>query len=353
MRTVVVLEGDQTGQELLEEALRAMHPDVTGGALGFERFNLSLEERRRTSNGVVRDAAKAMRDAGLGLKAATITPETRGDVGSPNAIVRELIDGSVILRVGRRLPGVRTVGGAYAPIAVVRMATGDAYNALERREGEAGSLDEVAYREDRITRANCRAVSEYAFIYAAKSGSTVYGGPKWTVSPVYEGMLKEEMDRSASRYPGVGYQPDLIDAVYAHLVNLHGEPLVIPALNRDGDCLSDLVMQMFGTIASAESMLFSLSRDGEVSVAMAEAPHGTAPRLQGKNLANPLAMLLAGAGVLDYVGTDAATRAAQAMREGCLGAIGDGVRTADLGGHAHTAEFTDEVISRMRTSLGS
>ena len=353
MRTVVVLEGDQTGQELLEEALRAMHPDVTGGALGFERFNLSLEERRRTSNGVVRDAAKAMRDAGLGLKAATITPETRGDVGSPNAIVRELIDGSVILRVGRRLPGVRTVGGAYAPIAVVRMATADAYNALERREGEAGSLDEVAYREDRITRANCRAVSECAFIFAAKSGSTVYGGPKWTVSPVYEGMLKEEMDRSASRYPGVGYQPDLIDAVYAHLVNLHGEPLVIPALNRDGDCLSDLVMQMFGTIASAESMLFSLSRDGEVSVAMAEAPHGTAPRLQGKNLANPLAMLLAGAGVLDYVGTDAATRALQAMREGCLGAIRDGVRTADLGGHAHTTEFTDEVISRMRTSLGS
>lgn len=330
MRTVVVLEGDQTGQELLEEALRAMQPDVTGVLLVFDWFNLGLEERRRTSNWVVRDEAKAMREAGLALKAATITPESRGHVGSPNAIVRELIDASVILHVGRRLPGVRTVGGAYAPIAVVRMATGDAYNARERREGEAGSLDEVAYREDRITRANCRAVAEYAFIYAAKSGSTVYGGPKWTVSPVYEGMLKEEMDRSASRYPGVGYQPDLIDAVYAHLVNLHGEPLFIPALNRYGDCLSDLVMQMFGTIASAESMLFSLSRDGEVSVAIAEAPHGTAPRLHGKNLANPLAVLLAGAGVLDYGGKDAATRAARAMRDGCLRAIRDGVRTCDL-----------------------
>lgn len=67
-------------------------------------------------------------------------------------------------------------------------------------------------------------------------------------------------------------------------MNLHGESRVIPALNRDGDCLSDLVMQMFGTIASAEAMLFSLSRDGDVSVAMAEAPHGTAPRLRGKNL---------------------------------------------------------------------
>ena len=128
----------------------------------------------------------------------------------------------------------------------------------------------------------------------------------------------------------MGNQAELIDAVYAHLVNLHGEPLFIPALNRYGDCLSDLVMQMFGTIASAESMLFSLSRDGEVSVAMAEAPHGTAPRLHGKNLANPLAVLLAGAGVLDYGGKDAATRAARAMRDGCLRAIRDGVRTCDL-----------------------
>ena len=138
MRTVVVLEGYQTGQELLEESLRALDANVTGVPLHCERFDLSLEARRRTANGVTRDAAAAMRTAGLGIKAATITPETKGDVGSPNAIVRELIDGSVILRVGRRLPGVRPVGGASAPIAVVRMATGDAYNAREARQGEPG-----------------------------------------------------------------------------------------------------------------------------------------------------------------------------------------------------------------------
>ncbi|MBU6288234.1 MAG: isocitrate dehydrogenase [Chloroflexi bacterium] len=353
MRTVVVLEGDQTGQELLEESLRALDANVTGVPLHFERFDLSLEARRRTANGVTRDAATAMRTAGLGIKAATITPETKGDVGSPNAIVRELIDGSVILRVGRRLPGVRPVGGASAPIAVVRMATGDAYNAREARQGEPGSLDEVATREDRITRRTCRAVAEFSFLYAARHGATVYGGPKWTVSPVYEGMLKEEMDRAAAQNAAVPYQPDLIDAVYAHLVNLHGEPLVIPALNRDGDCLSDLVMQMFGTIASAESMLFSLDAGGNVAVAMAEAPHGTAPKLEGRNVANPLAMLLAAASVLDHVGTSDATRAATAMREACLGAIRDGIRTADLGGYSRTDEFTDEVIARTRAALSA
>ena len=110
-RTVAVLEGDQTGQELLEEALRVLQPGVVGFPIEFQRFDLSLENRRKTKNKVVEEAGAGMRAAGLGLKAATITPETPNDVGSPNAIVREAIDATVILRVGRRLPGVRVVGG--------------------------------------------------------------------------------------------------------------------------------------------------------------------------------------------------------------------------------------------------
>jgi isocitrate dehydrogenase len=97
-RTIIVLEGDQTGQELLEEALRALDPGVTGVDLSFQRFDLSLEHRRATKNQVVYEAAEAMRDAGLGLKAATITPEAKGDVGSPNAILRERVDGTVTRR---------------------------------------------------------------------------------------------------------------------------------------------------------------------------------------------------------------------------------------------------------------
>ena len=72
---IVVLEGDQTGQELLEEALRVLAPDVIGLELEFPRFDLSLENRRATQNAVVHEAARAIREHGLGLKAATITPE--------------------------------------------------------------------------------------------------------------------------------------------------------------------------------------------------------------------------------------------------------------------------------------
>ena len=147
-KTIVVLEGDETGQELLEEALRVLTPDVTGRELRFDRFDLSLASRRATRNEIVHAAAAAIREAGLGLKAATVTPEGADDVGSPNRILREEIDGRVIVRTGRRIPGVIPLGGVHAPISVVRMAVGDAYGAKEWREGSGD--DEEAFRTERI-----------------------------------------------------------------------------------------------------------------------------------------------------------------------------------------------------------
>ena len=347
--TIVVMEGDQTGQELLEEALRVIDPAVTHVPLRFWRFDLSLENRRATENRVVYDAAAAMRKAGYGLKAATITPEEPGDVGSPNAILRKEVDGKVIVRTGRRIPGVRPIAGVYAPITVVRMAVGGAYEAKEWRETADG--DEYACRTERISRLTCHAVAEFAFYHARRTGAKVFGGPKYTVSPTYEGMFKEELDAVAQRYPDVRYEPQLIDATYALLLSNTGDAMVIPALNRDGDCLSDLVLQMFGTVAGAESLLLSFDEDFNIKVVMAEAPHGTAPSLQGKNIANPMAMILAGAALLNYIDTPASNQAARAIYEATLEAVYDGVRTLDLGGTASTTEFTDEVIRRVGTKL--
>jgi isocitrate/isopropylmalate dehydrogenase len=349
---IVVCEGDETGQELLEQALRVLDPTVLGLPIRLVRFDLSLANRRRTANGVVRDAATAMIEAGLGFKAATITPTGIGDVGSPNRILREGVNGSVIIRTGRRIPGVIPLAPVVHPIVVVRMAVGDAYGAEERREGAPGAADETASRTETIGRGTCRAVAEYSFVTAGSIDGAVYGGPKWTVSPVYEGMLKEEMDAAAERHPGVVYQPILIDATYAGLLtDAASHPRVIPSLNRDGDCLSDLVLAMFGSIAGAESVLLSLDDDLRPRVAMAEAPHGTAPSLLGKNVANPMAMLLACAAVLDHADrhkAPEATRVAARIREATLGAARDGIRTMDLGGEASTTDVVDEVLLRLR-----
>jgi isocitrate/isopropylmalate dehydrogenase len=347
---IVVLEGDQTGQELLEQALRVLAPDVVGLKIELDRFDLSLENRRRTRNEVCTEAARAMAEAGFGIKAATVTPEGPDDVGSPNRLIREAIDGKVIVRTGRRIPGVSPLAGIHHPISVVRMAVEDAYGAEESRHPEDG--DEVAQRTEVIHRSNCRAVAEYAFRTAEEIRGRVFGGPKWTVSPVYEGMLKEEMDAAAERHPGVGYEPLLIDATYAGLLTGRADaPLVIPSLNRDGDLLSDFVLPLFGSIAGAESVLLALDDELRVRVAMSEAPHGTAPVLEGKDIANPMGMILAAAAVLHYAGVaevENAGRVSRAVYEAVLDTAAAGIRTPDLKGHSSTTEFTDAVIDRLR-----
>jgi isocitrate dehydrogenase (NAD+) len=131
-------------------------------------------------------------------------------------------------------------------------------------------------------------------------------------------------------------------------------PLVIPALNRDGDCLSDLVLPMFGSIAGAESVLLAFDENYDTTVAMAEAPHGTAPALLGKDLANPLAMILACGALLRHAADrhgPACERASRAIYEGTLETIAAGVKTPDLGGHTGTSEFTDAVMQLIATKL--
>ena len=76
--TIAVLQGDQTGQELLEEGLRVLDPAVTRVDVDFRFFDLSLENRRATRNQIVHEAADAIKQTGLGIKAATITPGSRG-----------------------------------------------------------------------------------------------------------------------------------------------------------------------------------------------------------------------------------------------------------------------------------
>jgi isocitrate/isopropylmalate dehydrogenase len=349
--TIVVCEGDQTGQELFDQALRAIEPSVLGFELKFLRYDLSLRSREATNNGVIHEAAAKMSETGLGLKAATVTPTEIGSVGSPNRILRESIGGKVIVRTSRRIPGVTPIVAVSYPVIVVRMAVGDAYGAAEGRDGAPGSSTEPARRTERIERSTCRSVAEYSFRSAASFAGLVYGGPKWTLSATYEGMLKEEMDAAAVRHSNVPYRPTLIDAAYAGLMTEGWDsPVVIPALNRDGDCFSDLVLAMFGSIAGAESVLLSLEENLATTIAMAEAPHGTAPSLEGKNVANPMAMLLACAALLEhagYRGDAGCAEASNALRAATLSAAADGIRTFDLGGDASTSELVDEVIRRL------
>ena len=353
---IIVLEGDQTGQELLEQALRLLDPDVCGLELELEHYDLSLENRRRTDNEVVLAAARAMVEAGLrhqgGDDHARGCRRRRQPQHDPARADR---------RQGDRPHRPADPGSAAGRRrALPDLGRADGRRRRLRRRGDArGSEngDEVAFRTERIERSTCRAVAEYAFRTAKRMHARVYGGPKWTVSPIYEGMLKEEIDAAAQRHPDVPYNPQLIDAAYAGLIGGAADsPLVIPALNRDGDSLSELVLRLFGSVAGAESVLLSFDDDLRTRVAMTEAPHGTAPALEGKNIANPMAMILAVAALLHHVAERSGSERGGAgvaghLRVGARGGRRRACATPDLGGHATTTEFTDEVIARVRTKI--
>ena len=201
---IIVLDGDETGQELLEEAVRVLDPSVSRVDPTLVHYDLSLANRRRPPTTWYQGRA-AIRTRASASRRPRSRRRARTTWASPNRILREGIGGRVIIRTGRRIPGVTPVAGVHHPIAVVRMAVGDAYGAEQGREDVDG--DEVAWRTERISRNVCTAVAEYSFRTAERIGGEVYGGPKWTVSPIYEGMLKEEMDAAAARPSRRALQP--------------------------------------------------------------------------------------------------------------------------------------------------
>jgi isocitrate/isopropylmalate dehydrogenase len=112
------------------------------------------------------------------------------------------------------------------------------------------------------------------------------------------------------------------------------------------------VLQLFGSIAGAESLLLSFDADFHQQVVMAEAPHGTAPRLFGKNLANPMAMILAVGSLLEhFLNDEEAHQAARAIQESTFEVVAAGTKTVDLGGDCSTTEFTNAVIAEVKRRL--
>ena len=110
------------------------------------------------------------------------------------------------------------------------------------------------------------------------------------------------------------------------------------------------MLPLFGSIAGSESLVVAFEDDFEPAAILAEAAHGTAPSLEGKNVANPMAMILAAAALLSH-GGDTAQHEGRAIREACIEAVAAGSRTSDLGGHLGTSEFVDEVIARTKAKL--
>ncbi|MBC8370528.1 MAG: isocitrate dehydrogenase [Planctomycetes bacterium] len=324
------------GDGISNELSAAVHAvaDALPLDIVFHDVDLTLERRRTDAEGSYTDAENAMRKYSVAMKYPTITEDV-----SPNKVLRERFDFSVIHRPVKTIPGVETRIRGTVDLHVVRIATGGTYEDPGRLVGR-----DAAISIRLIERRPSFQASMFAFQLAEKLGSNVVSASKRTIQKHTDGLFEEVAAGVAQQFPNVEHQSELFDALLAKLImNPEGYKVVVTP-NEYGDFLSDAACGMIGSIGLGASASYSFDDNGNVMLAMFDPAGGTAPDIAGKGLCNPSAALWAFSMLLNHVGqSELGAKLDAAVRD----TISSGKTTGDLGGSLNTEQFTQEVIATM------
>ncbi|EFL28001.1 3-isopropylmalate dehydrogenase [Streptomyces himastatinicus ATCC 53653] len=201
-----------------------------------------------------------------------------------------------------------------------------------------------------ITREATERVARVAFDLARSRRKKVTIVHKANVLKLTTGLFRTVCREVAQDYPDVTVDDFHIDAMTVHLVRRAQDFDVIVTENMFGDILSDLAGEISGSLGTAPSINASADR------AMAQASHGSAPDIAGRNAANPVAMILSGAMLFERLAArhedPAAAKLAKIIEAGVAEAIASGTSTRDLGGSASTTEFTAAVVKAIEAGAG-
>ncbi len=328
------------GDGISQELSTAIHfvAEQLPVAVRFHPVDLSLERRRSESETAYQEAEKAIRKYRVALKYPTTT-----ECESPNKVMRERFDFTVIHRPVCTIPGVKTRFDGKVDLHIVRIAVGGTYEDAGRRIGT-----EAAVSVRVIERRPSFEAAKFAFELAQKLECGVVSASKYTIQRATDGLFEEVVEDVAKTYPHIPHQAELFDALLAKLVMNAEAYRVIVTPNEYGDFLSDAACGMIGSIGLGASASYSFDGDGIVNLAMFDPAGGTAPDIAGKGLCNPAAALWAFAMLLEHKGYRALGAAlADAVRD----TISSGQTTGDLGGSLGTMEFTEAVCQAMGARL--
>ena len=298
--------------------------------LEIEQVDMSLEARRKGSKGCYEQAL-----ASMSRTAATIKYPTATEAESPNKVLRERCNFSVIHRPCVTIPGVPTNFKKPIDIDIVRVATGGTYDDAGRRIGLHSA---VSVRV--IERLPCRLAAQFAFQLAGKRGRTVISASKYTIQQATDGLFEEAVGDVAKQYSFIKHSRILFDALLAQLSMKPESVQVVVCPNEYGDFLSDCAAGLIGSLGLADSASYSYTDDGRVTMAMFDPAGGTAPDIAGKNIANPTATLFALSTMLVFLGE---VDTGQNLKAAVLDCLAQGKRTRDLGGDLGTDAFTNAV----------
>ncbi|MEZ2442450.1 isocitrate dehydrogenase [Chitinophaga sp. W3I9] len=394
---VVELDGDEMTRiiwKFIKDKLILPYLDVE-----IKYYDLGMEHRDATNDQVTIDAANAIREVGVGIKCATITPDEdrvkefnlKQMWKSPNGTIRNILDGTVFREpiVMSNVP--RLVPNWTAPICIGRHAFGDQYRATDfvtkgkgkltiKFEGENGEVIEhevYNFKGDGVALAmyntdeSIKGFARACFNQALMKKWPLYLSTKNTILKKYDGRFKDIFEeiyqqefKAEFQANGLTYEHRLIDDMVASALKWHGN-FVWACKNYDGDVQSDTVAQGFGSLGLMTSTL--ITPDGKTMEA--EAAHGTVTRHYRDHQAgkptstNPIASIFAWTRGLEFRGkldnNEQLIKFCQALEQVCIETVESGKMTKDLAVciHGNKVEhgkhylYTEEFLEALDTAL--
>jgi isocitrate dehydrogenase (NAD+) len=333
--TISVIQGDGIGPEIISATLRVLDALDSGFAYEFVGAGLAALDKGREL--LPASTLESIARNGVLLKGPLMTPVGKG-FRSLNVTLRKEFDLFANVRPVVSMPGTRShfVG---IDLITVRENTEGAYLAADAKLSEDG---ETAESKMVVTRAGCSRITNYAYALARKENrKKVTIVHKANILKYVSGMFLEVAREVAKDYPEIETEEMIVDATCMKLVLNPWQFDVIVTTNLFGDIISDLCAGLVGGLGLAPG-----ANIGD-KAAMFEAVHGSAPDIAGQKIANPCALMLAGAQMLAHLGME--TRA-QKLRMAIRDTLkkGDLERlTPDVGGHGTTGSMTDAIIQQI------
>jgi isocitrate dehydrogenase (NAD+) len=330
---VSLIRGDGIGPEISDATLQML--EGAGARLRWEEVPAGLGALPEHHDPLPQITLDSIEKNKVALKGPLSTPAGTG-FRSVNVALRQHFDLYVNLRPARSFPGVPS-RYQNIDIVTVRENTEDIYSGIEHFVGPGRSAAEsIAV----ITRAGSERIVRYAFEYARQHGrKRVTIVHKANILKMSNGLFLEVGKHVAKQYPDIPSDDLIVDAACMKLVLQPERFDVIVTMNLFGDIMSDLIAGLVGGLGVSPG-----ANLGE-RAAIFEAVHGSAPDIAGQGIANPTALALAAAMMVDSLGqADAGRR----LRTGILETLkNDELRTRDIGGRADTKTFTQGVITNI------
>jgi isocitrate dehydrogenase (NAD+) len=354
---VTLIPGDGVGPELSEATRRVL--EATGVRFSWDVQEAGESAMERLGTPLPEQVLASIRTNRVALKGPIATPPSSG-IRSVNVALRVALDLYACVRPSRTFPGARS-RYEHVDVVVVRENTEGMYTGIEFEQGEPATAELIGFierttgqriRDDAgisiktISTGASDRIARFAFDYARSHGrAKVTAGHKANIMKFSDGVFLETARRVASEYPDVVFDDRIIDALTMHLVQRPEEFDVLLLPNLYGDIVSDLCAGLVGGLGIAPG-----ANIGD-RCAVFEATHGTAPKYAGRNMANPMAMMLSGVMMLRHLDElDAADRLERAIIE--VIAEGRSVTfdmklSRDDPSAAGTSEVADAIVAKV------